>query len=343
MKRIVLSIIVTTSLFAMPSINQENKSSYAAEKGGNKGYTNAKNYSESKAQNRSNSFDRALAKSKSRSWSKTISKNKGYTLTKNGLLAANLDVLPIIFDRVAVHFPNAPQVIYVQTLKLSDLGFKGMGSKYFTNNMKVNWFNSLAQRNGRVEAYEDGAERQMKYVFKNVYQLADVVDYVSKILKEDTDLNALNLEEKIDAAIPAAVKAMNRNNGYGDYDIDGKCYFISPKAWTCNREFTLELDNANRPILAHNSKVIWGHGLVNGHSLNMSVTLGHSLSEGLQLAEADRRSRDEVASARHALTLVKTSGKTKSNLQTLTKALNKIAKQSGDRSINRTLSTNPIK
>ena len=80
-----------------------------------------------------------------------------------------------------------------------------------------------------------------------------------------------------------------------------------------------------------------------GQSLTMNLQLGKTLSEGLQLISADSKNRANAFAARKALTMVKTKGKTKSTTIALSKTLHKIVKETGDQTINRTLSTNPIK
>jgi len=343
-RKIIILSFLTINLLAMPAINKDSKYTRGQEASGSLSINKSENYGLNESKNRTVSQDKSYALSHSKGWSKTISKTKDYTLTKNGLLAANLDIFPIIYEVIAKKYRNDPHVQYTQNLNLNSLGFDDMGNDLYTDNMQINYYNSVASRNGKISDYNNNAEKQMKKVFINIYEMADIISYIAKELRQDEKLNAYNLHEKIIQHIPYAVEKMKENRDYGDYEIAGSCRFSSNRSYSCdNGRLTLEVDNAGHPTLQKGQKIIFGKGVINGRSLSLNVTLGHSLSEGLQLAEADRKSRDAVRSAKKALSMVKTKGKTKQTTRALTRALNKVVKENGDMTINKTLSTNPIK
>jgi len=345
MKFLMIILISAASLFAMPSINKDNKFSRTGELSGGKSFSKNESYSDTDSKSRSLSQSKSSSVANSRSWTKTLNKNKGYTLTRNGLLAVNVNVFPIIFKELRKKI-NTDMIKYAKNVQLADLGFDGMGSNGMTNNMAVNFYNSMTQRGANVNEWDDDGsgktEKDMKYVLRNLAMMAYTVDYIANRLSHDDDLNIVNIEDKIDQLIESAVE-----HGYKKAvaeDIEGDCYFSTARSWSCaDRWYTLELDNAGRPILNAGNMVMWSPTQVMNKSLNMSVTLGHSLSEGLSIASIDSKSRNEAEQAQKALNLVKTKGKSKTNVASLSKTLNKLLKESSDSSVNQTLSTNPIK
>ncbi len=139
------------------------------------------------------------------------------------------------------------------------------------------------------------------------------------------------MNKKIDEKINEAVNYVLDRYRNGFYDMPGACYFSSPKSWSCDdRRYVLELDSGGRPILQEGNFVIFGRSLVMGQSLSMNLQLGKTLSEGLQLVSADSKNRANAYAAKKALSLVKTKGKTKNTITSLSRAIDKLIKESGD-------------
>lgn len=347
MKKTILSLVaivaISTSSFAA-SITNDNKSTTSAERSGSKSASrnNSNNVTESK--NRSQSLDKSDTLSNSQNWSRTISKNKGYSLTKDARLAVTLDLFPIIQSKLTKMFPNDRVVQLGNNVFLTDLGFKEFGDEYATSDTVISYFNSLAASNKSVENWDKGTSLIMNYRFTELNTLAYLINEVAMRLQYDKKLTAYNLDQKIASYIYEVLPDVNKKLKSGYFNIRGECWFSSTKSWSCqNREYTLAIDERGIPSLQQGSFVIIGKGLIEGKSLSMSLTLGKTLSEGLNLASADSKSRGAVYAAKKALNVVKTKGKTKSTVIALSKTLNKLIKEGEDSSSSRSLSTNPIK
>ncbi len=341
---IVASILISTSVYAMPGITKDTKKTTSTESSGSKTFNKSNVEGKNESRTKSRTFDESKTLSNSKSWAKTISKNKGYSLTKSGTLTINLDLLPIVQNRVGEMFPRSTQIKFARNVFLSDIGFRGISGDGVVSPQLYSYYTDLANTNSNVNDWDAGTDKHLKIIMISVYMMGEIVNEVAIRLKNDDSVTVYNLNEKIDEKIEEAVKYTLKRYRNGFYDMPGACYFASPKAWSCDdRKYVLELDGGGRPTLQEGNFVIFGRGLVLGKSLSMNLALGKTLSEGLQLVSADSKNRGNAFAAKKALSLVKTKGKTKNTTIALSKTLNKIVKESGDQTINRTLSTNPIK
>ncbi len=341
---VLISLLISSSAFALPGISSDKKTGTSVESSGGKTRSHSKSIGESTGKSKTQTKDKATTLSKSKSWSKTISKNKGYSLTHSGTLAVNLDLLPIIQNKIGEMFPRSTQVKFSRNIIISDLGFNGILNDGVTSPQLYSYYTDLANTGSDVNEWGRGTAKHLKKVIISVYMMSDIISEVAMRLKNDKTLNAYNLNEKINEKIQKAVKYVLEKYRNGFYSMKGKCYFSSPKAWSCdNRKYVLELDSGGRPILQQGNFVIFGKGLVNGRSLSMNLSLGKTLSEGVQLALADAKNRSNAFAARSALSIIKSKGKTKQTTEALSKTLNTIVKESSEKNINETLSANPIK
>lgn len=349
---IFISAILTTSVYALPSVGKSVKTSGQSSRTGSKSMTSNSNYSESEAKNRTITRDFSSAKNKSKVWSKAITNSRGISVTRGGLLSMNINLIPFIFEMLADEYPHAKRISLGRTIWLANVGFTGMGNEYYTNNRLVEHYNGLPLRGANVNAYEPDqyigyspkvkVSKELKSAMSELYFLADEIDYISNKLRKDETLNVRNIDQKMEELIPAAYEKAKINAEYGDHNIKGECYFEDRKKWSCqNKEYVL--DGTGSTVLVKNMKVLYSKDQIDGKSFTLNLTLGTSLSEGVVYAIDDRRSRDNVMAIKNALSAVKTKGKTKSNSMALSKALNKMLKESADVSVDKSMNTNPIK